>query len=256
MIALPAYLTPAVGEKAAGTVHSVFDHAVNVRLDTLTGPRLVTLISRRYSRVPDSILMPEGVFRTFDTGDPCVLDQDMILIGRRQLTVARVDDLSRFRIKKGFSRDGIDALLEFTSVGSTGLDGLPPERREQAVSALGAKNGADFIGLGPGLTPSYDDACVGVMAVFAAADRDAPFMITDDDLAGTTFVSARYLRLAREGYFGEAIVRVLEAVGTGRDVRRRALELEWIGATSGRDILFGMRQALLALERMGALPER
>ena len=125
-----------------------------------------------------------------------------------------------------------------------------------AVSALGTKNGAAFIGLGPGLTPSYDDACVGVMAVFMAADRDLPFMITDDDLAVTTSVSARYLRLAREGYFGEAIVRVLEAVRTGRDVRQSALRLEWIGATSGRDILFGMRQAFLALERMGVLPER
>ncbi len=256
MIALPAYLTPAVWEKAAGAVHSVFDHAANITLSTVSGPRLITLIGRRYPRVPDSIVMPEAVFHPFDVGDRSALDRDTILIGRRHLTVARADDLSRFRIAKGFSRDGIDALLEFTSVGSTGLDGLPRERREQAVKALGTKNGADFIGLGPGLTPSYDDACVGAMAVFAAADRDAPFKITDDDLAGTTFVSARYLRLAREGYFGEAIVRTLEAVGTGRDVRRRALELEWIGATSGRDILFGMRQALFALERMGALPER
>ena len=248
MIPLPSYLTPAVGQKAAGTVHSVFDEAANLMLDTDKGPRMITLIGRDLPRVPDSIRMPRSIFTSLNVSEECALDGDTLILSFKQYALGRAD-VTRFRIgPNAFSRKGIDEFMEFTSVGSTGLENVPSPRREEAVTALCSQNAPDFIGLGPGLTPSFDDACTGVMAVYAAAGQKLPYKITDADLKNTTDVSARYLRLAREGYFGEALIRLIDAMRGGGSVRQRALELEWIGATSGRDILFGMRQAVIALE--------
>ena len=247
MIPLPSYLTPAVGQNAAGEVHSAFDQAVNLMMDTESGPRMITLIDRLLPRVPDSIRMPRAIYSSLSVGESCALEGDTLILPDRRISLDR-RDVTRFRMSSGsFTDKGMEDFMVFTAVGSTGLESVPEPRRENAVAALCAENAPDYIGLGPGLTPSFDDACTGVMAVYAAAGQKLPYTLTDRDLANTTDVSARYLRLAREGYFGEAIIRVIDAIRGVGSVRQRALEVEWIGATSGRDILFGMRQALMTL---------
>jgi len=125
---------------------------------------------------------------------------------------------------------------------------MPARLRQSALASLASPQARQWLGLGPGLTPSFDDACIGLMAVCRAAGKPAPFTLTD--FSATTDVSARYLRLAREGYFCEPLCMLAEALfGRGKraDVRRGVRRLAAYGATSGKDILRGVGVGLAML---------
>ncbi len=110
-------------------------------------------------------------------------------------------------------------------------------------SAAAAAEG--LIGLGPGLTPSGDDALVGIEAALHALSRP-----TAGFLAGaahdlderTTAVSATLLRHAAAGEFAERIHALLAALlGSDEAAIPAAIDraVAW-GATSGTDCLVGV----------------
>ena len=119
--------------------------------------------------------------------------------------------------------------------------------REAALAELCTERAPARLGLGSGLTPSFDDACVGVMAVYRALGKPPPFVIADEP--ETTDVSARYLRLAREGFFGQPLLDLADALSGEKDLKDCLRNMLEIGATSGADMICGIRAALQASRR-------
>lgn len=110
-------------------------------------------------------------------------------------------------------------------------------------SAASAAEG--LIGLGPGLTPSGDDALVGIEAALHALGRPtAGFLVgaAHDLDERTTAVSATLLRHAVAGEFAERIHALLAALLGSDDAAIPAAidrAVAW-GATSGTDCLVGV----------------
>ena len=123
---------------------------------------------------------------------------------------------------------------------------------EQAARAL--------LGLGPGLTPSGDDALCGFMLgrrVNGGGDglADRAVKSVAFEAAGfTSDVSAVQLALAAKGRFGEALLGVATGLHAGISLLARADVVRCLdeGATSGADALLG----LVAGVRAGAQPTR
>lgn len=128
------------------------------------------------------------------------------------------------------------------------IDRLPESLQDKAKQALLEGRWQSFLGLGVGLTPSFDDACVGMAAVYTAMGRPLPLL---EDLSVTTDVSARYLRLAQKGYFGQPLLALIHALWNHEaDLPAAVRGLEAVGATSGSDMLYGVALALADRNRL------
>ena len=123
--------------------------------------------------------------------------------------------------------------------------------RGDAPEARGAL--AALVGAGPGLTPSGDDAAVGLLAVLHRALPTAPVAgpldlvraIVPSLLHRTTTISAHYLTLGRDGWFGEHLTVLVDACLRGNGVEPALVaRVLGIGATSGADALVGVDAGL------------
>jgi len=129
-----------------------------------------------------------------------------------------------------------DSWLERLALGVRECDAAAAK---QAASAL--------VGLGPGLTPSGDDALCGFMlgrrlsGVASAADA-AVNAVASGATGLTTDVSAVQLALAAQGRFGEPLLEVAEALAGGFTPQLRVAVARCLsqGATSGADGLLGL----------------
>lgn len=129
-------------------------------------------------------------------------------------------------------------------------DLLPTLERALATREAGRVTScvASLVGLGPGLTPSGDDALVGLLAVLhrLSPANDASLALLGPAVAThlhrTGDISAHYLRLAVAGHVGERLVALGDAlaVGADLDVDRAAASVAASGATSGADALLGV----------------
>jgi hypothetical protein len=131
-----------------------------------------------------------------------------------------------------------------------------PEGLAAAASGL--------IGLGPGLTPSGDDALVGWLCAFGAlGDGDANLRDARDGLAQyvtgaagrTTAISRHYLRHAARGEVGTHLTALAEAIARGDATRTGAAVSEAlaVGATSGADGVLGLLTGLASAHPIPAL---
>jgi len=118
--------------------------------------------------------------------------------------------------------------------------------RGHVVTAKRAASG--LIGLGPGLTPSGDDALCGFLlgrrlsvSAHPAADRAIRHVAS---CAGesTTWFSAVHLELAAHDRFGEALLGLASALADGRWPEVEAMLVRCLdqGATSGADGILGL----------------
>ena len=137
-------------------------------------------------------------------------------------------------------------------------------RMRALVAAVADANGhtvdtslRSLVGFGPGLTPSGDDALIGLLcALGRAGEADLATALREPVralLRRTTPVSIHSLCLALDGHVAEATVAVVDAaLGAGTtavpvgDARvRRAVEtLLGVGATTGADTLVGVLAGL------------
>ena len=134
------------------------------------------------------------------------------------------------------------------------LECLVAAVRNSDPSAAGVA-AASMVGLGPGLTPSGDDALVGMAAAVTAmatpGTLDATFLrrVADTASSRTTAVSTAFLRHAVAGEFSAGLHRLLAAF-IGPDPSDVASTIERsvaFGATSGTDTLVGVLTGLDAL---------
>jgi hypothetical protein len=111
-----------------------------------------------------------------------------------------------------------------------------------------------LVGLGEGLTPAGDDCLVGVLA---ALWRFAPGRIPPEeiraalaDTAGrdTTLLAREFLLHALDGWCAEPVLDLVHAAAP-EGLARAVTRLLALGATSGRDLLTGLRLATDALHR-------
>lgn len=112
-----------------------------------------------------------------------------------------------------------------------------------------------LVGKGPGLTPSGDDALVGLLAVQHRAHPGATTGLLGlldaairPNLVRTTAISAHYLRLALDGHFGEHLSNLVDGLGVDGDIRPELVaRVQSSGATSGADVLVGVIAGLRLL---------
>jgi hypothetical protein len=130
---------------------------------------------------------------------------------------------------------------------------------DQVAAAIAAQR---LIGLGPGLTPSGDDALTGVAAALHAVSHPAAGFLLGalaDVETSTTIVSAAMLRHAASGEAAERIHHLLAGLLAPTPARVEdaiVQTVDW-GATSGSDLLLGVLLGLdaatgVAAERMAA----
>ena len=100
-------------------------------------------------------------------------------------------------------------------------------------------------GLGPGLTPSGDDVLAGILLVASLTERfSSSDLRAAAETAGTHDISRSFLRWAANGHSIEPVHDLLFAVAAGRPTHEAELAVAAVGATSGHDLLLGMRLAL------------
>lgn len=116
------------------------------------------------------------------------------------------------------------------------------------------------IGAGIGLTPSFDDAVVGIAAVFTCAGcygietffhrpgREKSVRLAEFLRGRTSDVSMKYLGCAWRGQFTELLLSLCEALFVGRTPWQEVERIAAVGASSGLDTLTGVEVALGALE--------
>lgn len=283
---------PHLDRAGRSTVHSVFRSAVN--LQTEIG--LLTVCGPEAGRLPNGISLGERLdFRTLGVrpGPRVVIDARRVtipMIGLEiDLTAASTWDprvtriggpgaRERWRGRSAWVRDltadllraagdpqaGFGSLLVPGSLLANGpsarlawprLDRLSEALRHGDRQAARAA-AASLVGLGPGLTPSGDDALVGAAAASAAltvGGRDFLRAVAQEAPDRTTIVASTFLRHAAAGEFAGRLHDLLGVLlGTDADAVPAAIELAlaW-GATSGADTLVGV---LLGLDALSGVP--
>lgn len=205
---------------------------------------MLALVSPGLPALPDSICLPEEMLVSLTVGQPVRLAERRLFWEQNELLLQNDESftgkLSLLSLREGFPC--ASALEALTADPSCGFDRFPSALRNRADAALLEGRWQEFLGLGSGLTPSFDDACVGMAAVYTAVGCPIPPL---SDLAVTTDVSARYLQLAQEAYFGQPLLDLIHALWQDESALQEAVHhLEAVGATSGRDMLYGVRLAL------------
>lgn len=249
----------AVVDGFRGVVTAAFRSAVYV---TPTQGDLLVVHHAHHGPTPTSLLVDPGTALPVAPGAPVVGRGGHLLIG---------DSVLGESVIRGVV---IDARAATTwsppPAPGTGVRAVPEPSSEarpdatlndfalvdELVDALASSDAARLqgvlrrlVGRGVGLTPSGDDAIVGILAVLhrcapptvAAGSLDALSASLPAVLDRTTAISAHFLRLALRGEFGERLVSVVDAcctpTGPDADAVDRLLST---GATSGADALAGV----------------
>lgn len=244
-----------------GNLHSAFRRTVNLAF----GRRLITLALPEVPGLPDSIVLPPEEFcRAADCSVGAAAEKrgTYIFIGgecRFSLEGAVLQDDGITAGKPPDPETLENAAAAFLS--GSGFARMPEERRKSVFRRLEAfcrepseQAMADCAGMGCGLTPSSDDAMVGILAARAAgllpAVRLDPRRVWELLEDRTTDVSRKYLCCAAEGRFSQPLREVFaEALPIPLQARVRAVAA--VGATSGRDTLAGILFACRAAGEKG-----
>ncbi len=244
-------------------VHGVYRSAINLASDD---GAFVTIAVERVGGLPHGILVRDpGDVRVLGilAGMTAVLGGGRVVVGRAleiDLAAARPwsATLPHLDVRPWRGRAPLAHHLASTQLPHQGLDAVPGARAalNDVGSAIarsdrhGVVQAANrLIGLGPGLTPSGDDALAGVEATLHVAGHPLAGSVADalHDLdRRTTTVSAAMLRHAVRGEAPERIHRLLAAAlgpTTGSLAEAIRDAIAW-GATSGADTLAGVLVAL------------
>lgn len=266
-----------------GVVHSVFEHAVNLRL--AGSGALVTLYVARSGGLPQGIRL--GMGAGFSTR-ACQVGQGVYRAGQRlylpaagwtvDLGTARLWRCRWSALNVDPDQPGVRAAWRAVSEQvraaqraephglygarlSAGLDELSAAARQLDQRALqGAAAG--LAGLGPGLTPSGDDLLLGFAAGLRACAGQDPrrrSFLTCVNRAlraaasCTGEISRAYLLQAAQGRFASSLVRLLRAIDRaeqGASLQRAAEDVLRSGHTSGQDTAAGLLAGLAAWSRL------
>jgi hypothetical protein len=287
-----------------GSIHSKFRTVINVLFTMPLGSnRLVAIITPRINGIPDSITVQEEYFAKISmlpVGSK-VSCKDLIVhfdgISEALEGDTRCHRHSKIIIENSIAETaGLPNFLRYPEelkdfcVRYSCTDGfsvLSTEKKNDIASDLQCFSKAwleqDFIkmesillkhaGRGIGLTPSCDDAFLGIIAVYSGARlyADTPAgracngLKAWRDLAHigsitpfnrllfnrTTDVSLKYLSCCQEGRFSDAMIDLIMVIfsGTEEDLEPYIKSVSLVGGSSGMDTLFGTEIACRELSK-------
>lgn len=220
-------------------VLAVFSRATYVQLDTDVLAIVTTEVPRGPLHLRVHQVPPKEVGQSFFL-EPIILPMAYAAaLGEGQQrcwTPARVDGNGLLR-----SRPGVPSADASALAGSAAV-----RRASQALSDHDLVGTVSLLaGLGPGLTPSGDDVLAGILLVASLTGRFTPCELrAAADTARTHDISRSFLRWAANGHSIEPVHDLLFAVATGRPTHEAEQAVAAIGATSGHDLLLGLRIAL------------
>jgi hypothetical protein len=244
-----------IDSAAAGHVHSVFAHAVNIAI----GTDLWTLLTRGQSDLPFGIrtVLDGCAALALQRGDPVAVRAGFIGIGSGPARVV-VDCRGASRWQPAPARaiaPGLERRMTLLATASAGRcwHGTTAIAQRVAATLRDEPQGlprllAQVVGRGPGLTPAGDDMLLGMLAALrlvpsmpAAAHAAILARSIEPLLASTTDLSAHLLRQAARGLFGRALHELVSALADDTDpLRERVDRVLAIGATSGADACTGV----------------
>lgn len=208
-----------------GRVHSVFEHAINFECND----SLITLLCDENVGIPDSIVI---TYRDFQLLKNIKATQD-ITLGNKKIIVDRF--VINFTNSTNFENDFPSRILASKQEIETrrklfGFYHTLPERAEikfaELLVAIKNKNQNDcanilktLIGLGSGLTPSADDALLGILSVLEFHSKSGIELF--DNLASiiysisenrTTDISRKYFKCACQKRFSLPLINVVRSL--------------------------------------------
>ncbi len=249
----------------AGTVHSVFSKAINLRWDT---GELLTLATPAAGRAARTLSLSQELdLQSLGVcaGSQAILRHPLLTLGQ-----ALCVDLSEAKPWMGLLhpplplpdamdvetlRSFLDQAAPAHSLWQTKQQDPELGRLFQHLLADAAAILPQWIGRGSGLTPSCDDALLGLLAVWTAFPMEEPLQSVQSALPPllprTTDVSRQMLENALEGHFPEAVERLLLSL-SGPEINGLPLAartLAAVGSSSGFDMLTGIVAGLKCTHR-------
>ena len=259
-------------ERREGSIHSKFDNVINVEFDG----RIITMMTASYCGIPDSIVIPREYFKELKrlpVGAEVVFSREGVnvstLIEGLGWPPIRLWKSSCFAMGNGMTEKpdvmGFLAAVDqyLASENDINYDrqtGISEPKLQMLAQAVLEDNPEDakriaisVTGWGIGLTPSMDDAIVGIGAFVeglrviskekVAAIRDWNGYI-DDVKRLTTDISMKYLKCASEGRFSDCLLDLVLGMYQKSDRHCDNIsKIISIGHSSGRDMLLGIVEA-------------
>jgi hypothetical protein len=250
-----------------GTVHSVYAGAVNFLFRLPGGEdRMFTLLPPGSPLLPDCAAAPASRLPAPRPreGAPCrVSDGCLFAEGMPPLRLLRQKEpqlVCRGKVPSAHFLQAVSSLPEGMPQSAVPL--LPEKYRaslEKFCEALlyseseAARTAfLQALGAGIGLTPSCDDAFIGMLAMRRAccptaenSGNTCEDILLGELLSGgrrTTRVSEKYLKCACRGMFSSALAQLVQSCGGEENPPAEALsEVLRTGHTSGADTLYGVR---------------
>ena len=278
-------------EILSGRIHSKFRTVINVLFQMPEGShRLITVLKPNVTGVPDSLtvteetfsklaLLPIGSgilykdFRFYLTSDGKGLDVTADCFRHSWLMLpdvpAKPSSLFNFVNfachLENYQRNNDDSIDGFSTLTTA-------KKREIETNLRGFSNAwinhnymkmesilMQYTGIGIGLTPSSDDAFIGIIAVFGGAMKyielpDIGNITPFHKLLSnrTTDVSIKYLSCAREGRFSNSIIGLIGVMFSDSEESLLPYleEMSSVGGSSGNDTLYGMTIACQELNKI------
>ncbi len=249
------------GPLLPSTVLAVFSAASLLAVDAPGETRVISLLTRRASGVPNGLRVTADVadspFTTLRPGDPAFVGAGQVhlrglrlratRVVRTAVPVVTIAPQAAALIARGISTSTLGVPAGPVADLRAALKCDRPAVLRDAVTAL--------IGLGAGSTPGGDDVIAGLLAALHATRRPALVQqvsaAVNPGLAErTTLVSADLLRLAVAGHACAEALAVLRASGAAGfrpgALGRAVAGLLSVGHTSGADLATGIAIGLMA----------
>lgn len=244
---------------ARGTVHSVFEHVVNLRVPG----GLLSLAARDMGGSSRFLAADTRNFARFrlEQGQPCMFSPDRVEAGPLSVIIGGAPLWRGPLDKKARGSASPQTEARFKAI----LDRLRPAAGRHVghepalLEALGdestvAEAVRGLIGLGPGLTPAGDDMLLGYLAVYNHLGRNRELLDALRaevllNLPRTTELSTQILCAAVRRDYHEYVQAVVEALRSDAAVSLDILlpRLLSVGASSGADMACGMAAALRSI---------
>jgi hypothetical protein len=251
------------GTRRHGRVIAVFPSAVYLQVDRSAEPAVIALVTCDAVRPPNAVVLAaptrQEPFRTVREGDETFVGDGCALVGGRlRVRVRRWWDptpvlgpLSLARLSHGGR--ALDAVT-----GPWGLSGhVTPQNLADACLAGDLAHAVDaaerIVGLGPGLTPSGDDALAGLLLALRLLGGAVPgggravwladwlgAAVTANARDRTTSLAATLLHCAARGQASVEAAAVLRGIAGQDPLLPAARRLLSTGHTSGADLAWGL----------------
>ncbi len=208
-----------------GRVHSVFEHAINLNLDET----LLTVLPDIDVGVPDSIEISRKDFMSLKhirTQESVFLKDKKIIIGETEIRFSNSPNMENtFSISTLASKQEMENRKKLFGFYHTLSERAEVKFTELLIAIKNNdKNSCEkilksLIGLGSGLTPSADDALIGISAVIEFLSKcgietfdNFAMLLYDMSKNSTTDVSRKYFRCAMQKRFSIPLINVVRSL--------------------------------------------